>query len=89
MSNLRQQILDERPGDAEPPIVIVANKTDCDVTKRVILPETAESLVCMELFFYIADGYLPSFIYKHKHKKCNTLNINKYRKYSLFRNKIL
>ena len=47
VSKLRQQILDERP-DQEPPIVIVANKTDCDVTKRVILPETAESLVCMD-----------------------------------------
>ena len=47
MTSLRQQILDERL-DSEPPIVIVANKTDVTTAQRVISPETAESVVCMD-----------------------------------------
>ncbi|KAK7003814.1 GTP-binding protein Rhes, partial [Biomphalaria glabrata] len=47
ISNLRQQILDERP-DNDVPIVIVANKTDIGESRRAILPETAESLVCLD-----------------------------------------
>ncbi|BFZ02737.1 hypothetical protein BsWGS_05776 [Bradybaena similaris] len=47
ISSLRQQILDERE-DKDVPIVIVANKTDIGVSNRAILPETAESLVCMD-----------------------------------------
>ncbi|XP_005092549.1 ras-related protein Rap-1 [Aplysia californica] len=47
VTSLRQQILDER-SDHEAPIVIVANKTDVGDEKRAILPETAESMVCMD-----------------------------------------
>ncbi|RUS78063.1 hypothetical protein EGW08_014175 [Elysia chlorotica] len=47
VSSLRQQILDERP-ESDVPIVIVANKTDVGDDRRSILPETAESLVCLD-----------------------------------------
>ena len=47
VSSLRQQILDERP-EGDVPIVIVANKTDVGDDRRSILPETAESLVCLD-----------------------------------------
>ncbi|KAK3793095.1 hypothetical protein RRG08_038600 [Elysia crispata] len=47
VTTLREQILEER-GESDVPIVIVANKTDVGGTCRTILPETAESLVCLD-----------------------------------------
>ncbi|CAL1534209.1 unnamed protein product [Lymnaea stagnalis] len=47
ITSLRQQILDER-SESDVPIVIVANKTDVGESRRTILPETAESLVCLD-----------------------------------------
>ena len=47
VTTLREQILEER-GESDVPIVIVANKTDVGGNCRTILPETAESLVCLD-----------------------------------------
>ncbi|GFO00569.1 ras-related protein rap-1b [Plakobranchus ocellatus] len=47
VTSLREQILEER-GENDVPIVIVANKTDVGDCHRSILPETAESLVCLD-----------------------------------------